>query len=96
VQIAPPGQEGWREAPGWWVYRLQISVKSSVTTKEGFRIQSGVGTRSGIIALNHHPGASRHPSWPGGAIARIFQVDNFAFGIARKLQIEETLNMLGL
>jgi len=21
--------------------------------------------------LNHHPGASRHPSWPGGAIAQL-------------------------
>src|SRR3954465_10376751 len=23
----------------------------------------------GLSNLNHHPGASRHPSWPGGAIA---------------------------
>ena len=24
--------------------------------------------------LNHHPGASRHPSWPGGAIRRTIQL----------------------
>jgi hypothetical protein len=27
-----------------------------------------------VIFQTHHPGASRHPSWPGGAIARICQV----------------------
>ena len=23
--IAPPGQEGWREAPGWW-FKIQIAA----------------------------------------------------------------------
>jgi len=22
--IAPPGQEGWREAPGWWFKKITI------------------------------------------------------------------------
>jgi hypothetical protein len=27
-----------------------------------------------IISLNHHPGALRHPSWPGGAIRSELQL----------------------
>jgi hypothetical protein len=37
--IAPPGQEGWREAPGWWVKNYcdspdeKTSVNNNVATK---------------------------------------------------------------
>jgi hypothetical protein len=36
--IAPPGQggqEGWREAPGWWIKRSILSIHHPVCAKQG-------------------------------------------------------------
>ena len=50
-RIAPPGQEGW--------LRDQENVASATETAQtGWLFQNNV--------LSNHPGASRHPSWPGG------------------------------
>ena len=56
--IAPPGQEGWREAPGWWInHHIQNMFFGDI-----------------FMELEQPPRLRlrrSHPSWPGGVIDRI-------------------------
>ena len=51
--IAPPGQEG-------WLRDQENAASATETAQTGWLFQHNV--------LSNHPGASRHPSCPGGAM----------------------------
>jgi hypothetical protein len=61
-RIAPPGQEGWREAPGWLLKEFGCEIE----------LPSCGGAAIGSVVGEIHAKAKSavgHPSYPGGAIA---------------------------
>ena len=60
----PGGVSAAKPQTGWW---LKIEKQFPEGVKQ---LQEGFGACwSSRNNLNHHPGASRHPSWPGRAIS---------------------------